>query len=789
MTVRLTFEIKLRSDYHVGSGHGLGTVDSALLRDGDGVPVLRGSMIAGLLRDGLWRLLQQGPLRDDRRCRASGLGEDAPPYCLRTDTCPLCRIFGTPAQPKRWQITSARPTEAETPGMPKTGEVELEGHVVQRVRINPRTRRAEPRKLFSRETGQALWRFRFQAVCDASDDDVANEAALLVAAARAVRGLGRARRRGQGECRLELVNVEGLAAPAQGDTLTARWLAVFKTQWLDGKTVVVPKPGQQAVPDITPTGDPVRLRVFVRADEPLLLAQRSEAGNEFETVGVIPGTALLGALAGRAAARYDLEGDPNARQAFVQTFLRGRVVFPALLPAYYQDWAVRPAVPAPLDLLTCKVYPGFKHKSDAHGAVGYARGDRDPHGCQTCREEHNTDTPLRHLGGFVTIHERPQHFKLVRCHEMHIAIEPVSGRVNPGDLYGYVSLEPGQYFLGELVCADETAWAALRQMANLPDPGELFRLHVGKATGRGHGRVSVVMERVSADAVDPWRGLPLADRVQDTSAPLVLTSLTDAIVPDPWGRFRVGFDKVWLEELLGAPVKIERAFAQARVVDGFFGHLGLPRFRDLALVAGSAVGFRFAGSPPADLLDRLAAIEHDGVGLRREEGYGQVAFNHPLYDGCVGVPDMTLDLPGQLRPGEPPRNAQVASIVDFRREWDETLGKSDKVWKNCRHLNFDAVARILRHGAGGPLDDLKQRLEKLGRPGNLLEQELKGPRKENFFTADGKAGRDGILQLLDELATEVGRHPAALTAQLRRLGVEMLADQVAAAVDRKEQGR
>lgn len=56
--MKLEFSLTLNSDYHIGAGYGIGTqVDSALLRDADGVPVLRGSTVEGLLRDGLWRLL------------------------------------------------------------------------------------------------------------------------------------------------------------------------------------------------------------------------------------------------------------------------------------------------------------------------------------------------------------------------------------------------------------------------------------------------------------------------------------------------------------------------------------------------------------------------------------------------------------------------------------------------------------------------------------------------------------------------------------------------------------
>ena len=56
-----------------------------------------------------------------------------------------------------------------------------------------------------------------------------------------------------------------------------------------------------------------RLRVLVRADEPLLLARRAEAGNQFETLEGIPGGMLRGALAWRVAHRA---GDDMPKQAY-----------------------------------------------------------------------------------------------------------------------------------------------------------------------------------------------------------------------------------------------------------------------------------------------------------------------------------------------------------------------------------------------------------------------------------------------------------------------------------------
>ena len=785
MSIRLDFEIILESDYHVGAGYGDGLVDSILLRDGDGTPAIRGSAISGLLRDAVWQLLQYGALVDSPKCQRSGL-VDAPPFCLPADDpCPVCRLFGTPGQPKRWRISSARPAEKRAPMPPISGSSRT-GQVVHRVRIDPLTRRAEARKLFSEEQGAAALKFVFAVKTQALDASAVEEAALLVAAARAVRGLGRARRRGRGACRIHLVDREA----------EKEWIERFEQRWLDGQPLTGKAERiEPEVPELASPGEPYRVRLFVRADEPLLVARRAEAGNEFESVGLIPGTAVLGALAGRVARRYDLKGDADAKDTFVQLFLRDRIRFSALLPAQadMRNEDLIPSIPAPLDMLTCKAFPGFRKQEITHSVQGFALADSPPDSCPDCAQKYNAeDVPLKPLGGFVTLAANPETFEPRRCHEMHIAVDPWTGRVQEQNLFGYVSLEAGQYFLGELTCASESDWQALRQMAKLPSNGDPLELRVGRAGKRGHGQISALFKPVAdSDPADLCRGLPLAERVAGTGAggKLVMTLLSDCILPDGWMRAREGFTKEWLKELLGVELKIHRAFARMRPVDGFWGHLGLPRFRDLALTAGSAVGISLVGEPPEDWLEKLAGIEQTGIGLRRQEGYGQVVFNHPLYHDFSSL-SYQLALPDALRPNQAKLAPDV--IESFETAWNQVLGKlGEGEWKN---EIYDAVARLLRHGAGGKVSDLETILsdKRFGRTKNILGDDLGGPRAEKKVVRDTRHGRNLAIRLLEQLEDEtlLKKHPD-LAPQMLRLGIEMLADRVgqgvaAARAEKKE---
>ena len=122
-----------------------------------------------------------------------------------------------------------------------------------------------------------------------------------------------------------------------------------------------------------PAGSGVRVRMIVRLDEPLLVAQRAESGNQFDTCTLIPGSALLGALAGMAAERCNLADQADYRD-FVAIFLRGGITFPMLYPAYHDSGNIYPAIPAPLDLMICSVVP-FEGDKKGHG-VYHAEKDK-----------------------------------------------------------------------------------------------------------------------------------------------------------------------------------------------------------------------------------------------------------------------------------------------------------------------------------------------------------------------------------------------------------------------------
>ncbi|MFQ5631212.1 MAG: RAMP superfamily CRISPR-associated protein, partial [bacterium] len=664
--IKLTFRIHLLSDYHTGSGHSAGpTVDSALLRDYDGTPVLRGSKIVGLLRDGLWDLVY--------------LSELAPLPALRQEfedekvDSPLTRLFGAAHAQKVWRYSSARPEKI----MGTQKGLRWGSSDVTRIRIEPRLRRTDPQKLFCQEEGDRRLAFDFTATCYAPGPRDENDALMLIAAASMVRHLGASRRRGRGACRIELIKAEGLNGEVLEENPHKSALLMFKKRLFDEKQ----QNGADESDDrhradsahakiiFTDQDKPLRFRMIARLDEPLVLARRGEAGNAYESLQMIHGGAISGALAKRAGRHLNLKSfDEKPYQPappdFAALFARGGISLSGLLPcdprSNLADGELTVMMPIPLDIFICKNLPEFdKQYTTYHPSKPMTLTDELTPGlcCEDINEEkkceaeyvNETSTFLPLKSGRYLTH-RPE-----MREEAHIRTERKTGRVEEGNLFEYIALDAGQYFVGEISFANAACWEQFKLFTGMRE-NEMQEIYLGRASRRGHGRLVFYLDVLDSDASHSWILDDMKSRVNksvvEQDGGFRMTLLTDTIMQDAWSRAYLSFDKTWVASLLGlekTDFRFRGAFARSREIDSFHGHRRLPRWRDHAIVAGSSVGIyiekngwdkleqlaKTNGKKGPDaafafLRERLALLEKQGIGLRRHEGFGRIAFNHPV---------------------------------------------------------------------------------------------------------------------------------------------------------------
>ncbi|MCL4709305.1 hypothetical protein KJ068_29465 [bacterium] len=814
----LTFKLELKSDYHVGAGHRKGTeIDSALLREHDGRPALRGSLLGQMLRDSARELLTTPVMAKHGYgiCKASGDREE-PEYCGQWQNnegvCPICRVFGTPRAPRRWQFSSAWLQGMQAGATAENHSNDWGAQPVMRVRVSPETRRAEANKLFSEEIGDSRLVFRFEATWQGNSKPDEKEIALLAAAAANMRHLGKSRRRGRGSCHVQLVEIDG-KPPAED------FLELFKNALVEAKWQPEPHEQKKSAPALSaespaPAWQPVRVRVVVHLDEPVLVAHRSSAGNQFEGLDTLPGNILLGALAARAVRHLDL-GKTDDYQNFVGLFRRGWARFSFLALAHEKHDKLYPAFASPLDIFRCKRQsPHDPQRKFYDRAFALTEAEKEKIICDLCAKQYDEeDAEVEKLECLQTLRAGfMQELAFEQREEMHVQINPATQRAEDGKLFEYVCLQAGQYLCGEIICRNQKVWEALRQCAELIESMEskqqAIPLRLGKATRRGYGRVSAFFF-VEKDDKGLYQNT-LSQRLPDPKQPFTLLLTTDTIIRDKWGRFPTRFEEDWLAEALGlekGDLKLIRGFAKTREIDGFHNYLGLPRWRDRAFVAGSVAGIQIVGGTHTndEIVKKLEQLEWEGIGLRRHEGFGQIVVNHPVYE-AIKTPGAggSVSIDWKRKTSAPIVDSDIEKERKFRQEWEAILAQfgdenveGGERWNKFKRMQFAAVARLLRSGRDLPIyksqdesralqDEIKALSDfdlqrKLNYEFKLEPNQTPAPResKQFFKQGEGQAGIKLIKEILDRLQQE-----AKNDKKLRSIGVEMLAMIIAEAANR-----
>lgn len=803
MGLKLTFAMAFLSDYHAGTGESRGVLlDAVIARGPNGAPEIPGRTLIGLLRQSLYDLLQTAPLQARRRCLASGL-PDGESFCLTTlrrDECPLCQVFGSPAHSKGWHASVARVAD----GAPGQGwPAESAAITVANVRRDPQTRRAEARKLYNREEGDHRLPFTFTLSWPQADAQALAQAAWLVAAARNLRHLGQRRRRGVGEVQIRLELGALTNGGADEIVLDQAWFLAHWQHACLGQPVKghnpepLPLPPREAQrPWVPPDalGNERRLTAILRLDASTLIATGNEVGYTLETLGYIPGTVLQAVACSRAAALGHLAPDSANYAAATRYLLEGGIRFGMLYPAPTAgDYYLQPTVPAPRDQYECELEPD----SPAHPHPAYATASISTPLAHTCKVD-GCGARLRPQSGYLTLEQgperTPQKYRAALAVSRHPAIEPRLNKVRAGALYAYRALAAQQYFVGEVICGDGAALAYLQAVGlELKAAHEVW---VGRGAEGGHGQALLYLtEAVHEGQSYPLLcGAPLAQRAPDLTQPFTITLLSDAIVRDRWGRAVTTLDETSVREALGLPGKPIRSYSAARAVDGFNAYLGLPRWRDLALRAGSAVGIQLdQGARQGAVLARLQALEAEGIGLRRGEGFGQLAVNLPIYGTLAGWEGAQVDLPRALhydetraRPIEPLDHARFAT--SWRKAIEAALDGRAVAAFDAR--NWEGILRALRlrdmpasaEAARGLLADLEQPQAPLPATTVVaLDVHTRGKDNNRFLKGKGQAGADALGDLLAELYDSAGGD-----ARLWALGLDQLADAIALQIKESE---
>lgn len=443
----------------------------------------------------------------------------------------------------------------------------------------------------------------------------------------------------------------------------------------------------------------IAYRIYL--EQPLLATQLLGDPNSSVSFPYLPGSLVRGMLIHRyrqsrsALTEDEVAFDSNCRRLFFSGQTRFLHAYPLM-----EDG--RRSLPTPLIFL--------RRKGDVEGGTVFnaAHADFD-------REEAEADDALQTVSVPFCLLDAEE---VTLCTPapnrltVHVARAPKPGRATAdnGAIFQYEALSAGQWFGGVILASDPEDAVMLKTLL----PGSAW---LGRSRSAGYGHVRI---ELAEDPADQWREVGTAAELS-AGQPVTMTLLSDAILRDATGAAALTLSKSVLEAYLGieiAALHPERSFSATTMSGGFNRTGHTPVAQSYAVAAGSTVTFEPVG--PLGV-KQLTELEAQGIGERRAEGFGRIAFgwcDKVELTPAQGVPFTLRQRPGDLSPTSRAIARQMARrLLAQQIEQQITRFVRDRVVPNAAKLPANSqlgrVRVLLRRAAreGRRLSEVNKELE------------------------------------------------------------------------------
>ncbi|MFZ7111984.1 MAG: hypothetical protein ACOWYE_09905 [Desulfatiglandales bacterium] len=382
--------------------------------------------------------------------------------------------------------------------------------------------------------------------------------------------------------------------------------------------------------------------LFCEIESPFILSSTRGTGHLLSGADHIPGTTLRGALAGLFN-KQDFDENKPAWRIFAQDEIHFAPLYPTSKRILSR--------PVPLSAISCKFEPGFSG-DNKDGVLDALVADPPFPPCPMA----NCRAPTEGFTGYYCYTRgkmssiRPQQRRVA-----HTAISQQRQVADSGNLYTYEALDTYAVMLSErkpvlkkqlLGGLLRTKDSGLKDAINKKLEEANWIVRIGKAKSRGAGKLKVEEIR---EMDDPSRRMPLEQRLEGLNERakdvfkcpgdlfFSITLETDAILLDPWLRYRKTVDMEDLADVLKVPAlkafTIHRSFSSVHTVSGWNGSIGLPREDELSVRKGSCFLYhaKAQGSFSDEVMQALEQFEQEGIGERKAEGYGRLTVSDPFH--------------------------------------------------------------------------------------------------------------------------------------------------------------
>lgn len=378
----------------------------------------------------------------------------------------------------------------------------------------------------------------------------------------------------------------------------------------------------------------IEVKLKLRLCSPLAIHQSRSGTQYIKTLDYIPGTALRGALAETYLHR---RGKPD--ETFFALFLSDKVRYGDLWPAIGNETSV--LIPATAQ--ACKRFK-LEHIKSFRDSLLDTWGTENGH--DKCPEPECGENYDRVSGYLVNSSSTNT---LVHRNRLRIntAIARSTGTVAPEMLFTQHTLHGVQYkdnnkqeifFQGTLLLADASLQDELGQLLS---KGKRFSLGAGRSRGLGEVIIESWQECATKNNLpERWKRFNETAWLaggDDKKFYFSLTLLSHLALRDEFllpvlgniTPFHLGLPEgvEWVRYSSGQPV----IFLNEVTIAGWNAVQGLPKPDTVALSRGSVLFLQCDQKQERAVLDRLIQIEAEGLGERKEEGFGRIAVCYPIH--------------------------------------------------------------------------------------------------------------------------------------------------------------
>ena len=600
-------QIKLQSPLTSAAGEGrVGVVDRDIAFDDLGLPILPGRRLKGLWREAYrdvadaWELCGESPIPVELIFGKSGQRPGDGDACMFIANAELQEASSL----RKWLKYLQDKKQLHPDDV-----VQYFATVRAQTAIDRRTGAALKNTLRLTRTLKAGLVFQARVRFFESPDDVLLNALSLGAAALQHMGTARTRGLGKISCRLLAHDENGQCRDLTDEALSndalpsiAETNLAQQAQTSNKNTTAVP-PSNRPIPTHL-------LRYRLKLTAPAVIPVADGDPNTVMTRQEVPGSNIWGAAA------WHYLSQPNhtpEAEAFRRAFLDGNLRFLTAYPEAFNEMSQR-MIPIPHSIRK------FKKNEEPVDFV-----EQSPRGEPTKRldrsyarisewslETQAVKTELNYH------HARAKDRRIGRA----LGAEAAEG-ADSGALFTYEAIQAGQSFQGAVLGSEDD----LKNLQIWLQEGEI---RIGRSRSAQYGEA--VFEWLD-DAPQALNGLGEWDGfveqqppdVADSDNRLIITALSPLLTINDCGHPVACFPEGELAEALGLETsELCRSYTRTEVIGGYNSHLRLPRQQWPAIAPGSVFVFKTGQTLDPE---RLLQLEHNGLGLRKGEGYGRIAVN------------------------------------------------------------------------------------------------------------------------------------------------------------------